>query len=243
MFYDPGCFGRVRLGPLPVEVQRRLLALPGEWLEFDPGTLAIVVRHAQPSTGPSLPTVAGELVRMVAEIPPSLHGGLPGGDLFLHTEGSRQLVRLRVEQGGALHIRWARPEYSGAPRRPWQPGMHDLVEAKVQRLNGTVSLRAADGTAAAQALERVADTFEGLYPEGDCHATATDGTVTVTLQDVNLDAELLARRLQEVAQPRTLTGRIDVTSFAAPVPEHDARFVFEDGGIWIQRPVLWQSDS
>jgi hypothetical protein len=243
MFYDPGCFGRVRLGPLPADVQRGLLSLPGEWLEFDPTSLAIVVRHAQPSTAPSLPIVASELVRMVAEIPTSLHAAIPGGDLFLHTEGSRQLVRLRVEQGGALHIRWAHPEYAGATRRPWQPGMHDLVESKVQRLNGTVSLRASDGSAAAQALEQVADTFEGLYPEGDCHAVAADGSVTVTLQDVNLDAELLAARLQQVAQPRSLSGRIDVTSFAAPVPEHDARFVFEEGGIWIQRPVLWQSDS
>ena len=42
MFYDTGCYGRVTLGPLPTDVQRRLAALPGEWLEYDPDEGAIV---------------------------------------------------------------------------------------------------------------------------------------------------------------------------------------------------------
>ena len=47
MFYDTGCYGRIDVGELPADVQRRLAALPGEWLEFDPDADAIVVRHIQ----------------------------------------------------------------------------------------------------------------------------------------------------------------------------------------------------
>lgn len=244
MFYDPGCFGRVQLGALSTDVQRRLAALPGEWLEFEAASASLVVRHVQPTASPSLSTIAGELVRVLAEIPGAQHAAIQGGDLFVHTEGSRQLVRLRVERGGAIHIRWAHPDYAKAQKRPWQRGTHDLVETKVQRLNGAVTLKAADAVKTAAALQHVADTYEGLYPEGECSAAAAkDGAVTVTLRDVNLDAELLVAALQQHAQPRSLAGRLDVSSFAAEAPERDARFTFEDGGVWIQRPVLWDSDT
>ena len=244
MFYDPGCHGRVDLGRLPPDVGRRLMAVPGEWLEFDPAAGAIVVRHVQPSAGPSLPTITQELVRMIEEIPGTHHAGIVGGDLFVHTDSTMHLVRLRVEPGGALHIRWAHPDYAKAARRPYERGRHDLVDAKVQRLNGTVTFKATDPKQAAAAVQAVADTFEGLYPEGECRvAQKKDGTVEVALKDVNLDAELLVAKLSEVAMARTLGGRVDVSSFASEAPEHDVRFAFEDGRIWILRPVLWDADN
>jgi hypothetical protein len=244
MFYDPGCRGRILLGRLSDDVQRRLASLPGEWLEFDAAADAIVVRHVQPTAGPSLPSIAGELVRMISEIPGAQHGGIHGGDLLVHTDGSPQLVRLRVEPGGAVHVRWAHPDYASAARRAWQRGTHDLCESKVQRLNGEVALKAADPARAAERLQAVADTFEGLYPEGECVAAAAGpGMVRVGLKEVNLDAELLVGELQAVAQPRSLSGRIEVSSFVGESPEHYVRFVLEDGGVWIQRPVLWGSDA
>ncbi|OGT96673.1 MAG: hypothetical protein A3I79_04760 [Gemmatimonadetes bacterium RIFCSPLOWO2_02_FULL_71_11] len=244
MFYDPGCFGRVELGTLPVDVQRRLAALPGEWLEFDAPSGAIVVRYVQPTSSPSLPTIAGELVRIISEIPGACHPAIGGGDLYVHADQTLQLVRLRVEPGGAVHIRWAHPDYATARRRAWQRGTHDLVDPKVQRLNGRVSLTAAEPAKAARELQAVADTFEGLYPEGDCHAVADPaaGTVRVELEDVNLDAELLVAKLQQLATASSLDGRIDVGSFAGEAPEHYVRFVFENGNVWIQRPVLWDSE-
>jgi len=244
MFYDPGCFGRVQLGAQPSDVQRRLTALPGEWLEFDPASTSIVVRHVQPTASPSLSTIAGELVRMIAEVPGAQHAAIQGGDLLVHTEGAMHLVRLRVEAGGAIHIRWAHPDYARAQKRPWQRGAHDLVETKVQRLNGEVTFTAADAMKAAAAVQHVADTYEGLYPEGECSTVAAkDGTVTVVLRDVNLDAELLVATLQQHARPNTLAGRFDVASFAAEAPEHLVRFTFEAGAVWLQRPVLWDSDT
>lgn len=245
MFYDTGCYGRIEVGELPAGVQRRLAALPGEWLEFDPEADAIVVRHIQPTSAPSLPTIAGELVRIISEVPGAHHAAIRGGDLFVHTEQAMQLVRLRVEPGGAVHIRWAHPEYASAQRRPYAKGRELLVDPRVQRLNGQVRLSAADPAGASRDIEAVADTYEGLYPEGECRI-ATDagtGTVDVALVDVNVDAELLVEQLHRCARPGTLAGRLEVSSFAGEAPEHYARFVFEGGETFIQRPVLWDSET
>lgn len=242
MFYDAGCYGQIALGPLPAAAQQRLGALPGEWLEYDGHTGAIVVRHIQPTAGPCLPTIAGELVRMLSEIPAAAQAAIPGGDLFVHTEVGTQLVRLRVEAGGALKIEWAHPDYARSRRQLWTGGRVETVEPRVQRLNGEAAFAASDPAAAARELETLADTYEGLYPEGDL-AVAADratGRVSVEVRDLNLDALLLVERLGRLARPGTLTGAVEVGSFAATQPEQQLRFVFDDGKTWVQRPVFWQ---
>lgn len=241
MFYDAGCYGRVVLGQLPEAVQRRLSALPGEWLEFDPLTGTIVVRHIQPSTGPCLPTIAGELVRMLAEVPETTQAAIPGGELFVHTEVAAQLVRLKVEAGGAVRIDWAHPDYSRARPQIWTGGTLEMVEPRVQRLNGRAEFTSADPAGAARELETLADTYEGLYPEGDLEVRPDrhSGRVAVEVRDLNLDVLLLLERLRRLAAPGTLAGQIEVSSFAATQPEQHLRFLFDDGKIWVQRPVLW----
>ena len=245
MFYDAGCYGGVMLGQLPEAVERRLGALPGEWLEFDPLTGTIVVRHIQPSAGPSLPTIAGELVRMLSEIPEAAQDRIPGGDLFVHTEVAAQLVRLRVEPGGALKIEWAHPDYARAKPQLYTGGRVEMVEPRVQRLNGGVTFETADPTRAGRELESVADSYEGLYPEGDLvvKADRSTGRIAVEIRDLNVDVLLLVERLQALAAPGTLLGDIEVSSFAAIVPEQHLRFVFDDGRTWVQRPVLWEDAS
>ena len=244
MFYDTGCYGRVTLGPLPADVQRRLAALPGEWLEFDPDEGAIVVRHIQPTSSPSLPTVAGELVAILAGVPAAHHAAIHGGDLFVHTEQTVQLVRLRVERGGAVHIRWAHPDYQKARRQSYVPGAESLVDPRVQRLNGAVRFTAYDTAAAARDIEAAADGYEGLYPEGECRVHAGDGrSVEVALTDVNLDVALLVAQLLRLAAQGSLEGSIEVSSFAGEAPERYARFVFADGQTFIQRPVLWEAEA
>jgi hypothetical protein len=242
MFYDAGCYGRVVLGQLPDAVQQRLGALPGEWLEFDPLAGTIVVRHIQPSAGPSLPTIAGELVRMLSEIPEAEQDRIPGGDLFVHTEVAAQLVRLRVEAGGALKIEWAHPDYAKSKRQLFSGARVEMVEPRVQRLNGGVTFETADPTRAAGELESVADSYEGLYPEGDLAVKVdrSTGRVVVEVRDLNVDVLLLVERLQQLAVPGSLTGDIEVSSFAAIVPEQHLRFMFDDGRTWVQRPVLWE---
>ncbi|MGA2382823.1 MAG: hypothetical protein ABSG61_05255 [Gemmatimonadales bacterium] len=241
MFYDAGCYGGVRLGELPEGVQQRLAAVPGDWLEFDAPTGMIVVRHIQPSAGPCLPTITGELVRMLGEIPEASQGAIPGGEFFVHTESGGQLVRLKVELGGAVKIEWAHPDYTRARPQPYRGERLEIVEPRVQRLNGTVSFRTKDVARAVQELEGLADTYEGLYPEGDLVATPDMSRtgISVEVRDLNLDVLLLVERLQQLATKGSLSGHIDVSSFAAVFPEQHLRFVFKDGALLVQRPVLW----
>ncbi|MDP2483076.1 MAG: hypothetical protein Q8W45_07320 [Candidatus Palauibacterales bacterium] len=240
MSYQSGCNGKVILGKLPADVQRRLASLPGEWLEYDQKTGAIEIGHIQPSTGPILPTVTVELVRILSEIPYELQSRIEGGDFFVHTEEpATQLVRIRVEPGGSMNVQWAHPDYAGAAREPWSENVRIATPEWEHRLNGEVAFEADDAERSADALQTLADTFEGLYAEGDFRATAEGDTVTVTLNDVNLDGLLLAARLVDLARPGTLEGSYEIGSFADFVPENLVRLHFEGGDACVQHPLLW----
>ncbi len=245
MFYDQGCVGRIEVGSIPGAVANRLAAIPGEWLEFDPPTGSIVVRHVEPTSTHHLPAIAHELVRIFSEIPAEYHEDMPGGDLFVHTEDEHgQLVRIRVESGGTIHIQWAHPDFRRALRRPYMGGAELAIDPEVQRLDGKVTLRSQTPEAAAVALQDLADTFEGLYPEGDCVARATGGAeVELTMSEVNLDAARLVSLLQEVAQPRSLMGWFEVSAFGTVLPENQLRLVFDAGKLWVQHPLLWADNS
>jgi hypothetical protein len=190
MFYDQGCIGRVELGPIPEELSERLCAVPGEWLEYDPPSGAVVVRHVEPTSSRHLPAIVHELVRIFAEIPPELHSTIPGGDLFVHTAVERgQLVRVRVEPGGAIRIQWAHPDFKRALRRPYAGGSEIVIDPEVQQLNGTVAFRTRDPHGAARALEELIEGFEGLYPVGNCGVRVKDeGSVELTMEETNLEA-------------------------------------------------------
>jgi hypothetical protein len=241
MFYDQGCVGRVDLGDIPKEVADRLVAIPGEWLEFDPPSGSVVVRHVEPTTARHLPSIAFELTRIFSEVPAELHGEIPGGDLFVHTEDEHgQLVRLRVEPGGTIHIQWAHPNFRRSLRRPYMGGTELSVDPEVQRLDGSLTFKSPTPEASAVAVQDLANTFEGLYPEGDCVVRAVGGSdVELTMKEVNLDAALLIALLQKEADPRSLNGSFEVNSFGTVLPERRLRFVFEDGKLWIQHPLLW----
>jgi hypothetical protein len=245
MFYDQGCIGRVELGPIPEALSQRLCAVPGEWLEFDPPSGAIVVRHVEPTPSRHLPAIVHELVRIFAEIPPELHPTIPGGDLFVHTADERgQLVRVRVDPGGAIRIQWAHPNFKRALRRPYSGGGEIVIDPEVQQLNGTVAFRARDPGDAARAVEEMIHGFEGLYPVGDCSVRVTDdGVVDLKMKEANLDAAQLVDLLQGLAEPRSLSGRFEVSSFGTVLPEHRIRFLFEDGKIWVQHPLLWADED
>jgi hypothetical protein len=241
MFYDQGCVGRVEVGPIPGEVARRLAAIPGEWLEFDSPSDSIVVRHVEPTSTNHLPTIVHELVRLFSEIPAEFHEDMPGGDFFVHTEEEHgQLVRIRVEAGGTIHIQWAHPDFRQALRRPYMGGAELTIDPEVQRLDGKITLRSQTPEAAAVALQDLADTFEGLYPEGDCVARATGSSnVELTMNEVNLDAARLVDLLHRLAEPRSLSGQFQVGSFGTVLPERQLRFVFDAGKLWVQHPLLW----
>ena len=241
MAYQPGCQGRVVVGALPESVQRALLAIPGDWLEYDPPSRSVVVRHVQPTDDPVLPAVTVELVRILSEIPFERLAEVEGGDLFVHIEETGRLVRLRVERGGALHIQWARPGYAGATKRAWSDGHEIVSEPWNHRLNGELRFESADPPAAAAKLQELADTYEGLHPEGEFEASAAGNgsEVRITLREVNLDGRLLVETLHRLAAPRSLEGRLDVGSFREFAPEQLVRILFEKGETWVQHPMLW----
>jgi hypothetical protein len=240
MLHDQGCDGRVALGTLPEVTRAHLAALPGEWLEFDPPSGAIVVRHTQPSAAPCLPTIAQELVRMLAAVPVELHTAIPGGDLYVHTEDSPHVVRIRVEPGGAMRISWAHPRFVGTPRQRYAADAIG-IDAVFCRLTGAVTFKAAEPAGAARELQRLADTFEGLYPEGNFQAAAGTprGSVRVEMEDANVDIRLLVARLRELASPGSASGAIHVGTFDVRYPDECVRVVFEGGETWIEQATLF----
>ena len=239
MSHISSCHGRIELGELPDEVRARLAALPGDWLEFDADSGAIVVRHVEPTEAPVLASTASELVRMLNDLPFEAQTRIPGGALFVHTEATGELVRLEVKQGGSLTIEWAHPDYRGAARKPYGDGHEIAIEPYEQRLNGQVEFITREADTAANELQVLADTFEGLYPEGDFRAAADGSTVRVDMADVNLDVKQLLGRLVFLAEPNTLFGRIDVSSFGDSLPEHLVRILIDTGEVWVQHPLLW----
>jgi hypothetical protein len=245
MHYRDGCHGRVQVGPLPDAIHARLAALPGEWLEYDAESGAIVVRHVQPTGSPTLPTIVHELVRMLAAIPVELHGDLSGGELLVHAEDSPHVVRIRVARGGSVRVDWAHPRFEEAGRRPYA-GTGDIrIDPEFCRLAGRVTFAAPDAARAARDIQRLADTFEGLYPEGQFRAVGEParGTVEVDMRDANVDAGLLVDRLMERSTPGSLDGAIEVASFDERYPDDRVRLVFRADGVWIQDAALFDETA
>lgn len=241
MTFRDGCDGRVKVGPMPDAVRGRLLGLPGEWLEYDPASDTIVVRHVQPTGNPTLPTIVHELVSMLTTIPVEFHEDIPGGELLVHAEENPHVVRLRVLRGGALRIDWAHPRFAEGSRRRYA-GERDIpVDGVFCRLAGRVTFRSPDAARAARDLQRVADTFEGLYPEGSFHATPAPAgdAVLVEMRDTNLDAALLVERLTALATPGSLDGAVEVASFDERHPDDRVRFLFRADGVWVQDAALF----
>ena len=244
MFHEMGCHGRIAVGSLGPEVEARLAGMPGEWLEFDPPSGAIVVRHIQPTSAPSLPTITAELVRMLSAIPVEAHPGIGGGELFIQTEDSPHLVRIRVGSGGGMRLDWARPDFARGHKQPFADDRQIPIDAVYCRLNGTVTFEAADATRAARELQRTTDTYEGLYPEGDFRAQVGGGAqVHVTMRDVNLDVRLLIHRVSELATAGSPHGTVDVSSFDDRHPDDRIRVLFDDGKVWVQEPYFWPDSA
>ncbi|MDL5501875.1 MAG: hypothetical protein QSU88_01530, partial [Candidatus Methanoperedens sp.] len=148
---------------------------------------------------------------------------------------------LRVDAGGTVRLNWAHPCFASAARQPFTSAAPIAIEPVFCRLSGDVTLGAADPARAAGEIQRLADTFEGLYPEGDFQASAdrTHGIVRVHMQDANVDIRLLVERLLRVAAPGTADGAIEVSSFDERYPDDRVRVVFEDGRAWLEEPALF----
>jgi hypothetical protein len=79
----------------------------------------------------------------------------------------------------------------------------------------------------------------GLYPQGDYEIDEVNEEVVLRLGDVNSSVMPLVDALRKLAQPGSLKGHIEVTSFRAGDLDDYCRFVFKGPDVWLLRPSLW----
>ncbi len=239
MYPDHGCRGEISLGELPAEVAEQLSRVPGVWLEFEPTQSCIVVRHAQPSSGPDLPLITGELVQLLSVIPTDLHASIEGGDLYVHTHDTQQYVRLQVKAGAILQLQWASPDFARGKRSSYRGRGETIIDPCVQKLDGEVEFSAADPDQAAARILDLAESFEGLYPAGVCETQIDGGQVRIKMRGLNLDSHILIETLEDVSEEKTLDGAFTISAFGEALPDGELRIVFENGQPFAQHPDLW----
>jgi hypothetical protein len=232
-----GCTGSVDLGALGKDTLKRLEQIAASWLEYSPEPSALVVRHVQPDDVAPLREVAGELLDFLHAFSETERSQVPGGALYYRDEATGQYVRLKVWKGGFLTVAWARPDYTNAQWRRFHNEPVNLVFEPFQRLNGSV--RFEGNPNAGDDLRKLIDKTAGQYSQGEYAISSTLRQTSVSLIDLNADALTVVNALQYMAQPGTLSGEVDVTSFRAGDLEDYCRFSFRAGEISIARPVLW----
>ncbi|MFB3921355.1 MAG: hypothetical protein ACE145_06505 [Terriglobia bacterium] len=233
-----GCTGRIELGSISQETQRRLERVEAIWLEFSPDPSRLVIRHVQPDDTPALREIAGELLEFLIDIPEAERRNVRGGALYYLDEQSGQFVRIKVWEGAFVTVAWAQPSYAHAPWLPYRGEAVPLVFEAYQRLNGVFRLQATH--AAADEIRHTIERNGGLYPQGDFEILLTDKRIEVKLLDVNASVLPLLKVLRQKAEPASsLEGEIDVSSFRSGDVEEYCRFILRAGEIWIARPELW----
>jgi hypothetical protein len=233
-----GCTGRIDLGQLGPETQKRLEKIPATWLEFAPESNTLVVRHVQPDDLPAMREITGELFDCLAAIPEPERRKIPGGALYYLDEQSGQSVRIKVWEGAFVTVAWAQPDYSRAKWEPYKEGSSPVVFDAYQRLNGVVRFQSHPG--AAEQIKTVIERFSGLYPQGEFEILQIGPKLDIRLLDVNASVLELIKTLIRISDTAsTLEGEIDVSSFRSGDVEDYCRFVLRGGDIWIARPALW----
>ena len=141
-----GCTGRIYLGNLSQETQRRLEEVDALWLEFSPDPSALVVRHVQPDAISPPREIGGELLEFLTQVSEKERRAFPGGALYYLDEQTGQYLRLQVSRGGVLTISWAHPSYEDAKPVSYEGQATPVVFEPYQCLNGSVSLTAKPGS-------------------------------------------------------------------------------------------------
>lgn len=232
-----GCTGKIALGNLSPETQRRLEEVEATWLEFSPDPPSLVVRHVQPDAISPPREIGGELLEFLTRVTDAERRAFPGGALYYLDDQTGQHFRLRVSSGGVLTVSWAHPSYEDASSVPYEGPSTPVVFEPYQCLNGSVRLAAKPGAAdeIRQTIERPA----GLCPQGEYEIRPDGEALHLELRQVNSSVLPLVESLRQLAEPGSLNGQIDVSSFRAGDLEDYCRFVFENGKIRLLRPSLW----
>ena len=232
-----GCRGRINLGKLSQETQRRLEGVEATWLEYSPDSSSLVVRHVQPDAISPPREIGGELLEFLTQVSEVERRAFPGGALYYLDEQTGQYLRLRVSAGGVLTVSWAHPSYEDARSVPYEGHSTPVVFEPYQRLNGSASFAARPG--AADEVRLTIERPAGLCPQGEYELRPDGEKLGLELHDVNSSVVPLVETLRQVAAPGSLNGQIDVRSFRAGDLEDYCRFVFKNGELRLLRPSLW----
>ena len=233
-----GCSGQVELGHLSHDTRQRLEQIDATWLEFDPESVCLEIRHVQPDDRPVLPEIVREMVEFLSQVTDSERAQLAGGTIYYQDAVKGEYVRVKVWKGGFLTISWARPDYTNADWERYRSQPVTVVPEPYQRLNGKFSFEGIP--TAADDIRELLERTAGLYSEGDFEIVAHVDRIEVSLRDVNASVLPLVYALQVLAKPGSLEGEIDVSSFRAGDLEECCRFTFREGEAWLVRPSLWE---
>lgn len=233
-----GCTGSVELGTLSKETRSQLEKVPATWLEFSPDPPSLVVRHVQPDAISAPREIAGELLEFLSDVSEPERRSILGGALYYLDEQTGQYFRLRVCRGGNLTLSWAHPDYTQGSWEPYESQPVAVVFEPYQCLNGFVKFKSGHGV-----REKIAAVIErpaGLCPQGEYELKRAGDDVELTLHDVNSSVLPLLVTLRQAAEPGSLAGDIEVTSFRPGDLDDYCRFAFlKSDGAWVVRPSLW----
>jgi hypothetical protein len=232
-----GCTGRIELGNVSRETQRRLEEVEATWLEFSPDPPSLVVRHVQPDAISPPREIGGELLEFLTRVTDAERRAFPGGAFYYLDDQTGQHFRLRVSGGGVLTVSWAHPSYEDAGCVAYEGLATPVVFEPYQRLNGSVSLTAKPG--AADEIRQTIESPAGLCSQGEYELRPKGESLSLELRAVNSSVLPLVETLRKVAAPGSLDGQIDVSSFRAGDLEDYCRFIFEKGELRLLRPSLW----
>jgi len=232
-----GCTGRIDLGGLSQETQRKLEEVKATWLEFSPDPPSLVVRHVQPDAISAPREIAGALLEFLSLLTELERRAVGGGALYYLDEQTGQYLRLRVWRGGNLTVSWAHPNYAGGDRVLYDGQPTPVIFEPYQCLNGSVALKVRPG--AAEEIRAAIERPAGLAPQGEYKLHTIRDVVGINLRDVNSSVLPLIETLRKVAEPGSLDGQIDVSSFRGGDLDDYCRFDFKAGEVWLVRPSLW----
>ncbi len=188
-----GCTGRIDLGNLSRETQRRLEEVEATWLEFSPDPPSLVVRHVQPDAISPPREIGGELLELLTRVSDVERRAFPGGALYYLDDQTGQHFRLRVSRGGVLTVSWAHPSYEDARSVPYEGRATPVVFEPYQRLNGSVSLTAKPG--AADEIRLTIERPTGLCPQGEYELHPIGEVLGLELREVNSSVVPLVENL------------------------------------------------
>lgn len=230
------CSGEIVVGALAAETRERLAELGGEWLEYDPRSGKVVVRHVQPGGTPALSAIPAELIAIFESMDTEERERMAGGTLLVR-DRTGVVLRLVVE-AGEIRIQWPREDWTHAVEVPLEEALA-AIEAVSARVTGAVRFNAPPG-ARAKLVEFV-ESFEGLYPDGDLRLDREGSQVEVEFRGINVGPEELLGKLSELAEPRqSLAGELEIGSFVPNALERDFRLSLSEGRVTAERPALWR---